>query len=100
MFMPETTCCTFPKTFPGTAKKQKEKETIDTIIKMAVAQLDSDVLTCTYFRSVNRVTVTPVILDLIVEYTPEGGMLQLAEFIYENKNNSAHAERSSCIVGN
>ena len=36
--MPETTYCTFPKTFPGTAKQKKEKETIDKNIKMAVAQ--------------------------------------------------------------
>ena len=28
-FMSETTCCTFPKTFPGTAKKKKEKEAIE-----------------------------------------------------------------------
>ena len=28
----------------------------------------------------------PVILDLIVEYTPEGGVPQSAEFIYKNKN--------------
>ena len=31
---------------------------------MAAAQLDRDILNCIYFRTVNRVTVTPVILDL------------------------------------
>ena len=31
---------------------------------MAAAQLDRDILNCIYFRTVNRVTVTPVISDL------------------------------------
>ena len=53
---------------------------------MAAAQLDRDILNCIYFRTVNRVTVTPVILDLNIKYTPEGGVPQLAEYIHKNKN--------------
>ena len=29
--------------------------------------------------------MTPVILDLNIEYTPEGGVPQLAELIYKNQ---------------
>ena len=78
-----TSECTFflmsVSIFEGTVHNMKDYSVV------VFGKMTEMFLTCTYFKSVNRVTVTPFILDLIIEYTPEGGVPQLAELIYKNK---------------